>query len=246
MRRPKYRCIAENPYLENNEAQQLALQYCHEMGFPPIQPTPYGKVDMNVAREIAHFYETTPDQSDDPEVRQCYKALIQEVGYQWDILPVKIEKFYDDFVPYKDSPAMMDDVLQNNHLWVYDGGEDHSLLTRKENFQFRAVHDYFGHCQHGFAFGIRGEYAAWQSHAKMFSPLARNSLSVEARFQNAVVNTGSYSHLPVTERPFAEQKALLAPLKWCTDAALQKAYADYPDFFPRLTASNPRRRRYGY
>ncbi len=241
------RSVASNPREENLELQEIAAQYCDQMGFPEPIPTPYVKVDEAVAKQIANWYESTPDQSDNPEVRRCYAAMVREVGLQWKILikeyKLHVEPFLDDFVPYKDSAEMMEDVSKNHHMWTYDGGEDHSLLTRKENFQFRAIHDAFTHVSYALQFGPRGELNAFIEHAKMFSPAARRALAVETNFNNSWVNSGPYSHLPVRERPFAEQKAVLAPLKWCTTPELQKAYADYPDFFPPVTESNPRRRR---
>ncbi len=77
----------------------------------------------------------------------------------------------------------------------------------------------------------------------MFSPLARVALAGETRGQNSNVVFGKYEHLPPAERPYAEQKAVPMPLKWCSTPELQRAYKDYPDFFPPVEAENPRRRR---
>lgn len=241
------RSVRSNPYKENIELQEIAAQYCSETGFPEPIKTPYVKVDEAVAKQIANWYEKTPDQSDDPEVRRCYGAMVREVKLQWDILikeyGLKVEPFLDDFVPYKDSHEMMNDVDNNRHMWCYDGGEDHTLLTRRENFQFRAVHDAYTHVAHGLEFGPRGERNAYIQHCKMFSPIARVSLCCETNCQNSYVNFGPYSYLPVRERPFADQKALLVPQKWVQVPELQRAYAGYPDFFPPVTESNPRRSR---
>lgn len=241
------RATAANPREANLELQEIAADYCDQMGFPEPILTPYAKVDEAVAKQIANWYESTPDQSDNPEVRKCYGEMVKEVGLQWKILikeyGLHVEPFLDDFVPYKDSQEMMDDVRKNRHMWCYDGGEDHTLLTRRENFMFRAVHDAFGHAQGGAQFGKNGEQQAFIEHCKMFGPDARRGMSCESRAQNSVVNFGSGSHLPVRERPFAEQKALLMPWKWCTTPELQKAYRDYPEFFPPVSELNPRRRR---
>ncbi len=231
-RRPKYRCVTENPYLENNQVQALTREYCVKAGFPEPLPTPYAKVPEAALRKVAKIFDETPDESGRKDVRQAYAQFIKEVNAQWRILPYTVEPFEDGFVPYKDSPAMMDDILQNKHIWVYDGGEDHKLLTRRENFMFRAVHDVIGHAQFGFAFGPRGEYNAFQEHCKLFSPLARIALASETVGQNAWVNFGPHAHLPVTERPYAEQKAVRLPLEYCTTPDLQKAYRDFPEFFP--------------
>ncbi len=241
--RPGYRCVVDNPYVPNESLQALAAEYVAEMGFPEIQKTPPVKPIPEVAKAMAKIFEDTPDDSGNPQVRRAWGQLVKEVKLQWNILPFKVEAFYDDFQPYKDSEGMMKDIMHDNHLWVYDGGEDHSLLTRKENFMLRAVHDAFGHAKNNNSFGPVGEERAWVDHAKMFSPLARVGLTVETRFQNSWVTVGPNSHLPPAQRPYAAQKVFMPPLKYCTRTELQSAYRDYPDFFPPVTADNPRRRR---
>jgi hypothetical protein len=91
---------------------------------------------------------------------------------------------------------MLDDVHNFGHLWVFKGGDDHTLLGSKTadkngitaNDKFRAVHDYFGHSIEGYQFGKDGEENAWIEHSKMFSPLAQVALSSETRGQNSFVN----------------------------------------------------------
>lgn len=228
----------QNPYHPNAGAQELAAAYCTALGFPPPQDTPYVNVIPAISKRIAAFYSNAPDAPKDPAVRAAWKALADEVEAQWAILPVDVEAFGDGtFVPYKNSEAMMDDVQNNAHLWVYNGGDDHAIFTREQNFRFRAVHDFFGHCQHGFAFGPRGEENAWMEHSKMFSPLARAALTTETRGQNSWVNFGPFSHLPVTERPYATQKVFLLPPEFQTNAALQAAYASWPEFIAPVAVS---------
>lgn len=219
-----------NPYTPNVTAQQAAESYCLSMGFPPPQPTPYVKVNEEVSRQIAKVYGQTPDMSDDPDVWEAYRQLAEETFAQFSTLPVQI--VFTEGDPYHSSQEMMDDVLNNNRLVVFSGGADHNILTREQNNQFRAVHDYYGHAQHGFAFGPRGEENAWVSHSKMFSPLARAAMTTETRGQNSWVNFGPYSKLPVQERPFAEQKAFLLPPEFQTRPELQRAYTEYPEFYP--------------
>ncbi len=81
----------------------------------------------------------------------------------------------------------------------------------KYNDMFRAVHDYFGHAMKGHQFGPKGELQAWGEHARMFSPKARLALTAETHGQNSWVNFGPHSDKPVTERPYAEQKATIMP-----------------------------------
>ncbi len=183
-------------------------------------------------KKIAQVFEETPDEFRKAEARQAYVQFMKEIKAQWRLLPYTVEPFEDGFVPYKDSPAMMDDLLQNRHLWVYNGGSDHELITRNEMLMFRAVHDVFGHAQFGYAFGPRGEYNAFQEHCKLFSPLARIALASETIGQNSWVNYGPHAHLPVQQRPYAEQKVVLLPPEYCTTPDLQKAYREFPAFFP--------------
>jgi hypothetical protein len=224
--------IEQNPYVENVEAQQIAAQYNQMMGFPPPQPVPYVPVNPAVAKQIAQIYDRAPNSPDDPEVQEAYVALINEVDAQYALLPIQIIPVGGDSYPYKSSPEMMDDILQNRRMFVFDGGDDHAILTREQNFKFRAVHDYFGHTQHGFAFGPRGEENAWMEHSKMFSPIARKALTTETRGQNSWVNFGPNSDLPVTQRPYAEQKVFILPPQFVTTPVLEEAYESFPGFYP--------------
>ncbi len=100
------------------------------------------------------------------------------------------------------------------------------------NDLFRAVHDFFGHAKEGYEFGPRGEYNAYLAHARMFSEGAVQALAAETLGQNSWVNYGAHlrredgslpvkgdaDYIPVTERPYAEQKAALLPPKLVAEA----------------------------
>jgi hypothetical protein len=86
--------------------------------------------------------------------------------------------------------------------------DGHPLLV---NDVFRIVHDFYGHTQHGFQFGPVGEYNAFREHAQMYSDAALPALAAETLAQNAWVNFGPHSGLPVKERPFSDQKAYAFP-----------------------------------
>lgn len=99
------------------------------------------------------------------------------------------------------------------------------------NDEFRAVHDYFGHGQRGFQFGPRGERNAYVEHSTMFSPQARKALTTETHGQNSWVNAGRHlrradgslpvkgdpDFVPVTSRPYADQKTGLLPNEFVID-----------------------------
>lgn len=217
---------------DNPDLKRLLREYVDQMGFPPIQETPEVAWDEDQCRAIAIEFEGLPFRDGD-FVQEAYRALVEELGAQYDFLSrhYDIEPYgEEDPVPYQDSKDMMEDVRNNRHLSVFTGGEDHALLSREENFMFRAVHDLFGHAAHGYGFGPKGEENAWVEHSKAFSPLARAALTTETRGQNSWVNCGPHSHLPVTERPYAEQKGALLPEDRWTHPVLEDAYQDWPEF----------------
>ena len=128
-------------------------------------------------------------------VEKSYAELVKEANAQFESLPIKVE-FHEGDHNYESSAEMLDDVHNFGHLWVFKGGDDHTLLGSKTadkngitaNDKFRAVHDYFGHSIEGYEFGKNGEENAWIEHSKMFSPLAQIALSSETRGQNSFVN----------------------------------------------------------
>lgn len=217
----------------NAELQSLAKEYARQVGLPPIQETPEVAWDQDRCRDIAEEFESLEFVDKSDLVQEAYRSLAEELGAQYDFLSryYQIEPYGDgDPVPYRDSQDMMDDVGNHHHLWVYNGGEPHALLSPEENFMFRSVHDLFGHAAQGFTFGPRGEENAWVEHSKIFTPLARAALTTETRGQNSAVNCGAFSHLPAPERPYAEQKGALLPEERWIHPVIEKAYQDWPDF----------------
>lgn len=217
----------------NPAVKRLLKDYVEEAGLPPYEPTSEVAWDEDRCRVIAREFEALDWRDESPVVEDAYRALAREVLSQYEFLSrsYAIEPYGDDDpVPYADSAEMMDDVRENRHLWVYTGGDDHAYLSREENFMFRAVHDLFGHAAGGFGFGPIGEENAWVEHSKAFSPIARAALTTETRGQNSWVNCGPHADLPVTERPYAEQKGALLPENRWIHPVVEKAYKRSPEF----------------
>ena len=114
--------------------------------------------------------------------------------------------------------------------------EDNAMLAETEyadvngepllvNDIFRFVHDFFGHTELGNGFGPIGEENAWLTHSRMYSPTARKAMTTETRGQNSWVNynknlrredgsvpkRGDEDYVPLSERPFANQKMGILP-----------------------------------
>lgn len=211
----------------NVDIQNIAAAYCRDNLMPPPKEGHYVRVNPERATIIASFYDVLEvDRSYDPVVRGAYKELELELFHQWYAITDRgyvLEAWTHDGQPYANSREMRDDVRENKHLYFFTGGEEHPLLNCRwsstgftSNEMLRAVHDIFGHATEGYGFGARGEENAWIHHSMMFTKEAQRALTTETRGQNSWVNFGPYSHLPVTERPYADQKVALLP-DWCCD-----------------------------
>ena len=191
-------------------------------------------------QEIALAFEKLPaNDMDNPLTRQAYEELAEEVAAQFASLPVRVEVFTGRGEPYANSAEMREDVRKRNHLYIYKTtpdtygpeGQDfssHPLLQPTPftdingepllyNDLFRAVHDYLAHNLSPVQFGPKGEEAAWKNHmAVTNSPFARWALTSETRGQNSWVNfrPDLDPATPPRDRPFAEQKSALLPLKY--------------------------------
>lgn len=216
----KYARKLYNKRMPNPRAQQSIKEYNKKYGLPEFKHLPYASVDTEKAKKIAEEYEKLPEGEVDyhtPEgrrARESYTALIKEINQQFEHLPIKVEPWQQEGQPYKNSREMMHDVIDNNHMWVFYGGDPHPMLTPEENYRFRAIHDYYTHAAHGFEFGPRGEENAWMAHRQMFTPQAIPALTNETRAQNSWVNFGPYAQHN-RERPeenvYAKQKGYLIP-----------------------------------
>lgn len=230
-----------------------AKAYSLKAGIPYVEIEEYAPVDPARAAKVATEYEMMKHDPSDPLVQKAYAALIDETLAQFEtILDTGITfDFIKGEDPYKESPRLaILDIKENNHLWVFstrDGfgsnaefdPKDNPLLAETKyeingqkllaNDVFRIVHDYFGHAKTGVGFRASGEENAWQSHAAMYSPLARRAMTTETRGQNSWVNYGPHGETNRTasteDTVFADQKTGLLPV-WVSEEG--KIYEEKP------------------
>jgi murein DD-endopeptidase MepM/ murein hydrolase activator NlpD len=241
--------VGEVQFGQHRPAVNAAETYMETAGFTYSPPTEYASLDKARATKIALAYEKMKHDPQNPEVRAAYSAMIEETVAQYRVIEqtgLQIE-FIDLATggdPYAVSPRLAQlDVAQNNHLWVFktDDGfgdtpiseadiADNPMLALTDitigghqlraNDVFRIVHDYFGHIKDGHGFRARGEENAWQSHASMYSPLARRAMTTETRGQNSWVNYGPNGaknrSASSAETSYAPQKVGLLP-KWVSE-----------------------------
>lgn len=185
------------------------------LGLPPFSETPSTlKITPALSKAAGRAYAAMRHDPSHPDVQAAYEAFKRETKAQYEHLVrkgVKMEPWFAEGQPYKNSDHMRQDVHDNQHLWYFPtisgfgntDVPDNPLLERTGivnngydqtyNDLFRGVHDYYGHALHGHQFGPIGEQRAWAEHARMFSPLARRAMTTETHGQNSWVNFGPHS-----------------------------------------------------
>jgi hypothetical protein len=227
-------------------ARQAASSYMRRSGLVYLPATRYAKLDVERATRIAAAFEEMTHQPNDPLVAAAYDAMIAETLAQFDEIRrtgLRIEFIEEGMEnPYAASPRLaIIDVHENNHLWVFptEGGFGQGEVTDSPMLQptgividgrqllandvFRIVHDYFGHIKDGHGFRAEGEENAWQSHAAMYSPLARRAMTTETRGQNSWLNYGPNGNENRTAdqeaTKFAPQVVALMP-EWVSEEGM--------------------------
>ena len=223
----------------NPEVAAAAQDYSQRSGIPSQPIVRYASVDEPRATQIAREYDLMRHDPQNPEVKRSYDAMIEETLGQYDSLLARgIEPYFiNDVDPYKNSPyEALIDLEQNKRLGIFPtrsgfGSDvnfdprDNPLLGESgyniggqpalNNDIFRFVHDAMGHGRGGVGFRAMGEENAYQSHAGMYSPLARRALASETRGQNSFLNYGPNAEAnrtaSVEDTIFADQKTGLMP-----------------------------------
>ena len=212
---------------------QAKRDYNRRIGLSPPWEGVKISVNKQEARERALLFDRLPIcDLDNPIVRKSYLRAAAEIHNQWvfatEQMGMLFEPWRKEGQPYPNSQAMFDDVAKNNHLYFFTGGEKHPVFGYRINstgytvdYEFRAIHDLFGHSAEGNQFGPQGEENAWLSHSQMFSPLAQRAITAELRGQNSWLNFGPHmwredgtwrgDEMPIYQRPIAEQKVALLP-----------------------------------
>ena len=219
----------------------LASRVAAESGVDYNPARVYAPVNQDLAKRLADFYDKAKSDPTNPAVAASYAALADETMKQYRAIVAagyKFEPYTKEGEPYKSSAEAIADIRDNKHLYVlptkgnFSGDRDNPMLAKSGveglptvNDVFRGVHDFFGHAKEGYQFGPRGEFNAWRAHSEMYSPEAQGALAAETLAQNSWVNFGQHlrngegkipakgeeGHVPLTERPFAEQKAVVVP-----------------------------------
>lgn len=216
--------------------RDAARVYAANAGIELREPSQYAQADPERGARIAAEFDKLQHAPSDPAVKAAYRALIDETLAQYQAVKsmgLKIERIEPGQNPYPGGPREVLQDLEKGHLWFYPteagfgSGADttgNPLLEETAesiggkpllaNDVFRIVHDIFGHFKEGFGFGPSGEENAWQSHVRMYSPLAARAMTTETRGQNSWVNfgpQGEANRANPQNTVYADQKAALMP-----------------------------------
>jgi len=211
-----------------------ARAYAGQVGLPDPHQYDYTHVTTSPeqVRTVGRLYDAMPDY--DHKAEGNYDAFRREIAQQHDFLTNRLGIHTEtvDHDPYHDVNELMDDINNNKRLKVLGthvtGG--HPYLSNRENDQFRAVHDFFGHAATGRSFDRHGEQATYLAHSLMFSPAARAALASETKGQNASLILNGH---------FGPQKVGLLPPEHWDDRSLD--LANLPRHAPASGARSARR-----
>lgn len=214
--RPKVQKLFNEP---NAGTKVISKKYKADNGITTPDGTPVHKLDIEFSKRLADAYDEMKHDPNNPEVKAAYEALVKETKAQYDAMAksgVRFEIFEGEGEPYASSEEMINDIRDNNHLFVLSTEKDfgQNKITDEQrndnpllkdsgvkdvngkpllmNDLFRGVHDYFGHSERGNGFGAVGEENAWDVHARMFTDIARRAMTTETRGQNSWVNFGKH------------------------------------------------------
>jgi len=187
-----------------------ARGYASKLGYGDPHASDYSRIMQSptTMRAVGQAYDRLP--MHDAAAVPHFEAMRNEVNHQFDhaVNTMGVRPEFVDHDPYSDVHDMIGDITNNRRLKVLNSATTggHPYFSNDENDRFRFVHDLFGHAATGRSFDRHGEQAAYQAHAKMFSPQAQPALATETKGQNSsLLLNGS----------FAPQKlAVLDPQHW--------------------------------
>lgn len=145
-------------------------------------------------RLVAAQYMLAPDM--DQSAVPAFEELARKFQRQFKFLQSKyqMDKTTDD--PYKSMKHMTREInkqkdagVRKPSVKVYDDDPNHPIFSQEFNTQLRWVHDIISHYYGQHAFSARGEFAAFNRHAKTLGP---ETDAVKALFTEVVAQTSCF------------------------------------------------------
>jgi len=159
----------------------------------------------NWCDEIGESY-VSGDWNQQPPDRQWYvHQTMADVNSQlFDNIPVTVR--FVDSDPYLDYTDMKRSVDQTGVLQIFTGGDTPKYLTKQQNLEGRAVHDWYGHLSHDCDFSPKGEFTKWFGMVDHYPPHVTQLLFGEVVAQVAAIHhVGGFDY---------NQRPCIAPTSW--------------------------------
>lgn len=129
------------------------------------------------AKLVAKAYMEAP--SYEEEAVPSFEAMKNACTKYFRLLQSKVKVEFVDGDPYSSAEQMRKEVGVTKTLKVMKDFSVHPFFSEEENWQFRAVHDWFTHILAGQPFTLNGEISAYNQHLKMFPKAAWPALFAE-------------------------------------------------------------------
>lgn len=126
---------------------------------------------------VTKAYEDAPE--NDPEAQASYAALRNAVSKFFNLIQSKVKVEFVDGDPYTSSEQMQKEVAKTKVMKIMKDFSSHPFFSEEENWQFRAVHDWFSHILSHQPFTRKGEIQAYNTHVKMMPAAALPALFTE-------------------------------------------------------------------
>lgn len=185
-RLPEFGGVVEtNRYLANAHAVLSRLPLVDTHLPPPSMGALLGEKLVlanytEYSKLVADAYDARPVR--DPEGKASYSALLAHARKMFKQLLSRIRiEFVDAPEPYKDAADMTKRVNEEGVMYVSTLFSENlaSGWSPKDNWIFRAVHDYIVHIGGHHDFSLRGEIGTYNRHAKLVPPAALPALFSE-------------------------------------------------------------------
>jgi len=188
----------------------------------------YDIIDGNIRIEFVPWKRTEGGKVVEKEPYPNSRAVVKDIRQNRNlrVLLTTPEAFGPEGIDFSGHPLLEQSGISGQ---VMDENGKFSEQEVTYNDVLRAVHDAIAHGLYADSFGPIGEEGAWRAHvATIADPWARWAITTETRAQNSWINygppvrdatggiefdAGAPGHVPIKERGFASQKAILLPIK---------------------------------
>jgi len=136
--------------------------------------------------------------------KAAYRDMVRVNRDLFTDIPARVTWVSTD--PYLDYTDMKQSVQQTDTLEIYSGGDTPLYLTKRENLEGRAVHDWYGHLSHDCDFSPEGEFTKWFRMVDFYPQCVTQLLFGEVVAQVAAIHhVGGFGY---------DQRPCIAPASW--------------------------------